>query len=203
MAKGRRAEPRVYLSPYTAPAGAGDRFLGELSARGFLPSSFMSVLLAPAGDADLPAPAGLEVREVGGADRDAFLDIWLAPVEEAERSPFRSLARHEFADWRAFIALLDGEPAGVASLFIGERVGVLAGAVTLPSFRGRGVQTALLRRRIAEAAGAGCALVAAQASPGTISERNMQRVGLRPAFGQVLFVQRTAVAAGGGETNGG
>ena len=64
---------------------------------------------------------------------------------------------------------------------VGDGIGYLANAATVPGFRGRGCQTALLARRIADAAAAGCDLVAGQATFGSTSQRNMERMGLRPA----------------------
>jgi GNAT superfamily N-acetyltransferase len=195
------APVRVYLSPFTPPVGAASRYFAALASRGLAPSDFMSVLAAPARD-DQAVPPVVDVCEAEHADLDPFLDIWLAPVDEPERSSLLPLARLEFSDWRSYVAFLDGEPAGVGSLYVGGRIGVLAAAVTLPRLRGRGVQTALLRRRIADSARAGCELVVSQASPGTISERNMQRVGLRPAYSQVLFVERPAPRVLDGEPDG-
>jgi GNAT superfamily N-acetyltransferase len=188
---------RAYISPYTAPAGESGRYLDDLTYRGFVPAGFMSVLFSRA-EEDTAAATTVEIREAS-EDPDAFLNVWLASLEEPERTGLRGLPAAEFANWRSFVAYLDGEPAGVGSLYVAEGIGVLAAAATLPERRGRGVQTALLRRRIAEAARAGCELVASQATPGTTSERNMQRVGLRPAFGQVLFVERLAPARSEGD----
>ena len=46
-------------------------------------------------------------------------------------------------------------------------------------FRGRGPQTALLRHRTAIAAQSGARLIDSQAAFGSVSHRNMERVGLR------------------------
>jgi GNAT superfamily N-acetyltransferase len=74
---------------------------------------------------------------------------------------------------------VDGTPAAAGALVVHEGVGYLADAATDPRFRGRGCQTALIRRRIADAALAGCDLVAAQAEFGSTSQRNLERGGLR------------------------
>jgi len=46
--------------------------------------------------------------------------------------------------WSLYLARIDGKPAAAATLFIHDRVGHLADAATAPSFRGRGLQQALL-----------------------------------------------------------
>jgi hypothetical protein len=53
--------------------------------------------------------------------------------------------------------------------------------------RGRGCQSALLSRRIADAAAAGCDSVASLAEFGSGSHRNLERAGLRVAFTQAVW----------------
>ena len=82
----------------------------------------------------------------------------------------------------AFIAEWDGEPAAAAALSIQDGVAVLAGASTIPAFRGRGLQAALLRTRLAHGARVGCDLAMMVASPGSGSQRNAERRGFRIAY---------------------
>ncbi len=67
--------------------------------------------------------------------------------------------------------------------------GVLAAAATLPEWRSRGCQTALVRRRLNDAALAGCDLAAVEATPGSASERNLERLGLRLAYTRVIWTR--------------
>ena len=82
---------------------------------------------------------------------------------------------------------MDGTPAGSAALTVDAGLGYLANAATLPAMRGRGCQTALLARRIADAAAAGCDTVASLAVFRTGSQRNLERAGLRVAFTQAVW----------------
>jgi GNAT superfamily N-acetyltransferase len=84
--------------------------------------------------------------------------------------------------WRVYEADLDGRPAGAAVLAPHEGVAYLANASTLPAARGRGVQTALVRRRLEDAGTTACDLVAALAPFDGPSARNLQRAGLRLAY---------------------
>ncbi len=47
----------------------------------------------------------------------------------------------------------------------------MSGAATLPDFRRRGVQSALVARRLADAAAAGCELATVTTQPGSKSQR--------------------------------
>ena len=59
---------------------------------------------------------------------------------------------------------------------------------TVPRFRNRGCQTALLRECIADAVESGCALMLSQTSSGSTSERNMLRAGFRVAYTKTVWV---------------
>ena len=61
------------------------------------------------------------------------------------------------------------------------------GGATLPEFRGRGVQQAMLRHRINEACAAGCSILVTEAEPETGSARNILRAGFEAAFGYSVF----------------
>jgi GNAT superfamily N-acetyltransferase len=69
-------------------------------------------------------------------------------------------------------------------------VALLAGAATLPAFRRRGVQRALLRARLADAARAGCARAIVVTQPGTTSQANAQRQGFHLLYARALLVQK-------------
>jgi ribosomal protein S18 acetylase RimI-like enzyme len=89
--------------------------------------------------------------------------------------------------WRLYLARVDGEPAGAALLTLDEDIGYLANASTLPEYRGRGVQTALIARRIGDAAACGCDTVCSGAAFGSVSQRNLQRAGLHVAYTKAVW----------------
>jgi GNAT superfamily N-acetyltransferase len=66
-------------------------------------------------------------------------------------------------------------------------VAVLAGASTVPAWRGRGAQGALLRARLAHAASIGCDLAMMGAAPGSASQRNGERAGFRIAYTRIKW----------------
>jgi len=53
--------------------------------------------------------------------------------------------------------------------------------------RNRGLQTALLKRRISDARAAGVDVVFSEAAPFSTSHRNMERIGLRVQFVRSLW----------------
>ena len=66
----------------------------------------------------------------------------------------------------------------------------LAGAGTLPHARGRGVQKALLQRRLADARRAGCTLAVVTTAPGTRSQDNVMRRGFQLLYTRAILVRR-------------
>lgn len=76
-----------------------------------------------------------------------------------------------------FIARRDGVVAGGASFRIEDGVAQLSGAATLPAHRRRGVQSALLRHRLLEAAQRGCDIAVVTTQPGSKSQENVQKAG--------------------------
>lgn len=96
--------------------------------------------------------------------------------------------------WRRYVAYVDGEPAGeaVLALFPEDGVAYLAEAATVPRFRKRGVQRALIARRIADARAAGAHTLFGAVQYGDASWSNMRALGLREEFVTVSFRRKAA-----------
>jgi ribosomal protein S18 acetylase RimI-like enzyme len=77
-----------------------------------------------------------------------------------------------------------------AGLVIAEySIFAVCGAGTASEFRGRGLQTALLRARLAAAAEAGCEYAVVVTQGGTASQRNCERLGFRVAYSKVTVIK--------------
>lgn len=113
-------------------------------------------------------------------------------IKDADRaiSDEFALARYQAPDAPILLAYVDGKVAGCGSIEVINGVGWVGGAATDPSFRGRGVQAALLQRRIEIAAEHGCDVVASTALPVGASARNLFRHGFGLAYTQTEFVRR-------------
>lgn len=92
-----------------------------------------------------------------------------------------------------FIAYVDGLPAGGAALDILDgKTATMFSATTWTEFRNRGVQTALLQARLAEAAARGCDLAHVLTTPGTASQRNVLRAGFQVAYTKLTMSRELA-----------
>ena len=157
--------------------------------------------------------SNVSVREVTGADSQAWPDpaihvlVRRPKPEEAEGysllviksflenaeippglvSAFLSCFYAERAFF--FMAEVDGVPAGGGMMSIHQGVASFGGAGTLPEFRNRGVQRALLLARIAQAAREGCDLAMVATAPGSGSQRNVERQGFRVVYTRTKFLR--------------
>jgi GNAT superfamily N-acetyltransferase len=172
-----------------APAPGAEELIEALSGEGWSQIGFWCSFDGPA--AAPPAPAGVEVVEAAEADMAEFARIHLDghEVPGENRGPAEAAVRAWYGHpgWRLYLARVDGAPAASAALTIEGGLGYLANAATVPEMRGRGCQSALLSRRIADAAAAGCDAVASLAEFGSGSHRNLERAGVRVAFTQAVW----------------
>ena len=127
-----------------------------------------------------PPAAGVEIRD-GALDPDLFARVlnrgWELPDGHARgRLYAATLGR---SGWSHYLALVDGRPTGAAVLARQEGVAVGMVAATDPAARGRGVQTALIGRRLADARAAGCDLAVTETVADNASPRNFRRAGFR------------------------
>jgi GNAT superfamily N-acetyltransferase len=186
-------------------AHLGDPAIGVLlSERGYALTSFENVLGRAIDEAPRQAtPSGIEIRASGEEEFDAWLavvaDGFAHPdgqgVPSHEDFPRAVLERAErdfaTAGVTRYIALLDGAVAGGASFHTADGVAQLAGAATAPAHRRRGVHTALLTARLADAAAAGCDVAVVTTQPGSQSQENVQRHGFDLLYTRAILVKQT------------
>jgi len=72
----------------------------------------------------------------------------------------------------------------------------MCGAATLPAYRRRGVQSALLASRLALARELGCDLAVVTTQPGSKSQGNVQRLGFELAYSRAILVREPECDAG-------
>lgn len=174
-----------------------------LAPRGYALAGFENVLGMPVTDAgDAPAP-GIVVRACP-VDRD---EDWLeavatgfqhpddVPAQPAGQEFPRDVIERVFRDLASaqgflrYVAVIDGVVAGGASLRLCDGIAQLCGAATLPAFRRRGVQTALLHVRLHDAHVQGCDLAVVTTAPGSKSQQNAQRQGFALLYARAIHIK--------------
>lgn len=157
----------------------------RLARRGYGPGFELSVMARPIADADRPAPPPSfgEIVRVGPAEAGDWARVLAEGFDERSdpRPAYPRLRRIALEAPRvaSFLARVDGVAAGGGSVGIDGPIAGLFGAATIPAHRRRGVQGALVRARLAHAAGLGCRLATVGAERGSDSERNLERHGFR------------------------
>ena len=169
--------------PPVIEVGAGDASapLGQRLARaGFYAAEVNATLAAAAASAPGPDP-GVEVRELAAdADDAIYLDTLFEGYglggDDARISRIMMAIEHRTPGLRRYLAYAGGRPAAAGGLYAAGRQCYLAGAATVPGLRGRGCQSALIRRRLRDAA-AVADQVAVTTAFGSPSQANLERLG--------------------------
>lgn len=164
-------------------AGDASASLGRRLARaGFYAAEVNVTLRAPTGPyaATTPDP-GLAIREITADDDDTvYLETLFHGygLNTAAASPQRAMMaiEHRSPHLRRYLAYVDGQPAAAAALYITQQHAYFAGAATIPAVRGRGCQSALIQRRMHDAAASANSVVVTTAF-GSPSQANLERLG--------------------------
>ena len=176
--------PYVPVTPGLAGSAAAEDWL---RGNGFEPAyAWMKFVRGPH-PPRFPSPKGVEVAELNGDDEEPFgtiaaigfgLPAWAAEL-------FAHLPGRE--GWRCYVAKIGGEAQGCAAMLIDDGVAEFGVAATLDQARGRGCQTALLHRRICDAAEAGCHTLFVETGERvpnrpSASYRNILKAGFEEAY---------------------
>ena len=177
---------------------ADPSLLKLLNERGYRPIEYSNVLARElvADDANFTRefPNQIQVRGAEPDEAEAYsLLVAKSFFENSEITPeFLDVITSPFhaAGAYFFLAELDGAAAGGGMMSAHHGVASLGGAGTLPEFRSRGVQTALILARIKHAAVLGCDLAMVATMPGSGSQRNVERHGFRVVYTRTKFLKQ-------------
>ena len=178
----RRAPVFHEVSPF-----AGVAALALLCERGYRPVEMTSILYQPVCQ---PAPviqSDVTVRIAGPEEAGLWSQIstrgWAHDHPELEEILLELGAVMAARDQTVcFLAEIDGLPGAAGVLCLHQGAALFAGAATVPEFRRRGLQSALLRERMRYAFEHECDLAMMGAMPGSESQRNAERNGFQIAY---------------------
>lgn len=176
------------------PGALASELADTLSGLGLRHVGFHTILWSPLRPAVEPPPP-VEIREVATHEEmDAHIDIQLGAygISQEVIDRLRPLRRtwRESPDRRFYLAYVDGCPAAQAILHWREDIAYLESAGTLTAYRRRGLQRALIRRRINDAIGLGCRVIIGGADFENDSRKNQMACGLTTAYLAALWAQR-------------
>jgi GNAT superfamily N-acetyltransferase len=166
-------------------------FLGQIQERGYRVEQFENLLVTalPAPVSIAPAEPAVVIRRVDPGEAEDWAQLMAraffsrGEVSAEEAAIGVPVARAT----QAYVAEIDGRPAATGAMFIHDEVAFLMTDGTLPGFRGRGLQQALIQRRIQDAIAQGARHAMASTVPNSGSQSNYLRNGFR-----VLYTKFTA-----------
>jgi GNAT superfamily N-acetyltransferase len=176
--------PYVPLTPGLDGSAAAGAWLRD---HGFEPAYAWMKFVRDPHPPRFPAPEDVEVVEISNADEEPFgaiaavgfgLPAWCA--ELFARLPDRP-------GWHCYVAKVGGKAQASAAMLVEDGIAEFGVAATLEEARGRGCQTALLHRRIRDAAEAGCRTLFVETGERvperpSASYRNILRAGFEEAY---------------------
>lgn len=163
------------------PTLAEPSFLAELANRSYRLVRFRNIY-AMRPSVSRPKTGTIDVSMVDDDTASSWSDVLIEGFgyqDDASRDVIARWNRglRETPGLHALMGHIDGRPVGSASVFITEEAAVLGGAATLPPWRRRGMQCALIAARLTLANESGCDLAVVTADPGSSSGRNAERAG--------------------------
>jgi hypothetical protein len=167
-----------------------------LATRGYEQGQTMRRYLRPAATPSAGSEAAVDIRELTAADTEGMSLIFADAVGISDLATVPLLGLPEVEGWHCYSAYLDEREVGCGAMLLDNGLAVLGLDATMPEARHRGCQTALIHRRMTDAALAGCEVVLAEScdvpSDRAGAGRNLQRAGFVEA-GRTVSWRRPAL----------
>ena len=179
-----------------------------LVRRGYEPRGFENVLghplTAPASQAGVAQTesASVSIERVDAGHLDEWIEIMVAAFGHADEGgvggdavPPADTLRQWLSltmatpGFNAVAARAEGRMVAGASMRVDQGLAQFCGAATLPAFRRRGLQTALVRWRLAQARALGCDVAVVTTQPASRSQQNLQTQGFDLLYTRQLLVK--------------
>jgi GNAT superfamily N-acetyltransferase len=181
----RDSVPIVDLCPLADPS------LSELlGARGYRISEFNNVLIRPVTASDAFEPSE-SLRRAAPEEADVWgRTVMTGFLEKDDATPAEielACVLFGLSSGIPWIAFSGGVAAAAAGMAIQSGLALYFGDATMPAYRRRGLQSALIRARLGYAAAQGCDLATASTLPGTLSQRNYERLGFQVVYTKMIM----------------
>ena len=185
----------ISLAPGAEPSDLADR----LRARGYRPDNawvkFRRSAITPSA-----AVTDLRVEQVGPDRADEFARVVVEGygVPAAGADSLRAVVGRP--DWACYVAYAGDEPASAGLVYVTPSAAWLGAAATLPRFRRRGGQSAIMVTRIRHAASRGCRRIVTEtgelgSTQSDASHHNILRFGFEAAYVRPNFISPEPTAA--------
>jgi hypothetical protein len=142
-----------------------------------------------------PVPTDLRIESIGPDQAVAFATV--ACTAFGMPDTLRPLLAGSVGQpgWRHYLAWDGDTPVATGALFIRGGVGWLGAGSTLPSYRRRGAQGAIMAQRIQDGIELGCRWLITETDEANPSYRNMMRTGFELAYQRPNYIFQPAPAS--------
>jgi GNAT superfamily N-acetyltransferase len=170
-------------------------FVEMLGKRGYRIIEFSNMLIREISPHEnFPAPPpGLSVRPADPSESRLFAETvarGFADHFEATEELIDTMQSFFSGPGKtSYLVFLEGRPAGGGTLTVRSGIAGILGASTLPEFRKRGVQSALIAARLDAGRAAGCDLAMSLTQPASASQHNLERQGFRVVYTRAKFTR--------------
>jgi hypothetical protein len=175
------------------PAQATPELFTYLQEKGFYQSSFHTSLYMEASMNQLPMNKEVTIRNLEREEFDMFASIYVSafgmPTFTIDGVRQNNEILHGTDGWEFYVACIENQPVSIGVMHVKDTIATLAASATLPQFQRKGCHQLLLKKRIYDACIAGSKLIVAQASFGSKSQQNMQRVGMQIAYTKAIWTK--------------
>jgi len=187
----RGAGVELVIAPFADPT-----LLQVTGSKPYRITEFNSVMVRAMkpGEKFPPAPGGIKIIPPRKDEIEQFDEVVARGFSgDSDDVLFRGIFSAFAAIPRSLplLAFYRGEAAGGANGLIlpKQKLAALYGASTLPAYRGKGIQLALMYERLRLAQKAKCQLACVMAQPGSVSQRNAERAGFCLAYTKIVMVR--------------
>ena len=153
-----------------------------LAERGYEQGPTMRRYIRPAAAPSAGSEGPVDVHELTAADTEGMSLIFAAAIGVSDLATVPLLGLPDVEGWHCYAAYLDEREVACGAMFVRDGIAVLGLDATASDARHRGCQTALIERRLTEAALAGCSTVLAESCEVPADRAGAGRNFLRAGF---------------------
>src|SRR5690625_984821 len=176
------------------PTHSSNDLFTILANKGLFQCGFHTVLYGA--DYKIPEISNplITIRPLAKNEFDLFADIYTQgfkmPSLLKESIAKNNEVLHDNPSWTFCIANYQNKYVVLAVLFVHHGIGTLAASTTVPDFRGKGIHKALITKRFEKASTQNVHIVVGQAKYGSISQNNMEKLGMKVAYTKAIWESR-------------
>lgn len=156
-----------------------------LSSRGYEPGGTVRRYVHTDPTAEAAPEEGVEIRNLRALETEGMSHIFADALGLPNLATVLMIGLPRWDGWSCYSAHVDGREVACGSMRVSGTLALLGLDATLPQFRERGCQSALLTRRLVDATETGCEVVAAEVWNGHPASQAAAEVLERAGFKEI------------------